>query len=293
MTAASEGRVEVRGSTLVDFDALEGELDRLHDEYASALPFPHVVLDDFLTAEAAEQAIDEFPPLDPEQWNSFIHANERKFSNTEPATWGSTLQTLLDECQSPRFVAFLQRLTGIDDLLIDESLSGGGLHQSLTGGFLNIHADFTVHPGHRDWRRRVNLLLYLNREWPAEYGGELELWSTDMKRCDRRVAPLGNRAVIFTTDADSFHGHPEPMPCPRGVARQSLALYYFTKEDKPVVRSTEYRARPGDGAKGVVIYLDKQVLRLYDRAKRRLGLSDHSAGRLLRVLDRARRNGRR
>ena len=289
MPGVSEEQVEVRGSTLVDFDSLEADLDKLHEQFDSANPFPHIVIVGFLTPEAAEQSIEEFPKLDPEQWNSFIHANERKFSNTEPATWGPTLQAVLDECQSPRFVSFLQRLTGIDDLLIDETLAGGGLHQSLAGGFLNIHADFTVHPGHRDWRRRVNLLVYLNKEWDPAYGGDLELWTTDMQRCERKVAPVGNRAVIFRTDADSYHGHPEPMQCPPGLARQSLALYYFTKEDKPMVRSTDYRARPGDGAKGVVIYLDKQVLRVYDRAKRRLGLSDHSAGKILRLFDRLRR----
>lgn len=279
----------VRGSTLVDFDALEQQVDQLHERFTSAQPFPHIVLENFLAGDAVEQAIDEFPQLDPEQWNSFIHANERKFSNTDPETWGPTLQGVLEECQSPRFVAFLEKLTGIDDLMVDETLAGGGLHQSLTGGFLNIHADFTVHPAHRDWRRRVNLLLYLNKEWSPDYGGDLELWSTDMKRCEEKVAPVANRIVIFKTDADSFHGHPEPMRCPTGTARQSLALYYFTREDKPVIRSTEYRARPGDGAKGMVIFLDKQALRIYDRAKRRLGLSDHSAGKVLRVFDRLRR----
>ena len=159
------------------------------------------------------------------------------------------------------FVSFLEGLTGIDNLFADPSLEGGGLHQSTTGGYLNIHADFTVHPHHRNWRRRVNLLLYLNEDWHPGYGGDLELWTTDMKRREKVIAPLGNRTVIFTTDADSFHGHPEPMTCPPGVARRSLALYYFSLEDQPLVRSTEYRARPGDGVHSAMIYADKQLLR--------------------------------
>jgi len=109
-----------------------------------------------------------------------------------------------------------------------------------------------------------------------------------MQRCVERVAPLGNRAVIFNTDADSFHGHPEPLRCPPGVARQSMALYYFTAEDDPRVRSTEYRARPGEGPRSVLIYLDKQALRTYDRVKRRLGLSDDFASRALNRLRRLR-----
>lgn len=276
--------------TSVDFDALEADLDTLHAQYVGASPFPHIVIDGLLNKAAAESATDEFPKLDVEQWNSFVHANERKFSNTDPATWGPTLQAVLAECQSPRFVRFLEGLTGIESLLIDESLQGGGLHQSLAGGFLNIHADFTVHPRQRNWRRRVNLLLYMNRDWPAEYGGDLELWSRDMKRCEHKIAPLENRAVIFSTDADSYHGHPEPMQCPPGIARQSLALYYFTEEEKPEIRSTDYRARPGDGLRGATIFLDKQLLRTFDRAKRVFGISDHSAGRVLRAIDRLRRS---
>ena len=199
--------------------------------------------------------------------------------------------------------------------MIDESFEGGGLHQSVEGGFLNVHADFTVHPHHRDWRRRVNLLLYFNDDWPeeyggdlscgaatrvgasfvctAEFGGDLELWSRDMSRCEVRVPPTINRAVVFTTDPDSFHGHPDPLRCPPGVARRSMALYYFTQETNPYVRSTEYRARPGDGWRRVPIYLDKMVLRSYHGVKRRLGLSDAAASRFLHAMSRLRIGRRR
>lgn len=273
----------------VDFSSLEDRLPELTKSYRNAKPFPHIVLDDFLSDEAAEKAMDAFPPLEPHQWNSYLHANEKKFSNTQPGTWPEQLQSVLAELQSDRFVKFLSELTGIDGLFSDSSLEGGGLHQTLEGGYLNVHADFTVHPKHRNWQRRVNLLLYLNREWPEEYGGILELWSTDMKQCEQTVAPVGNRVLIFNTDADSFHGHPEPLTSPHGVARQSLALYYFTHEEKPVVRSTEYRARPGEGPRSILIYLDKQALRVFDRAKRHLGISDSTVSGVLRTLERFKR----
>jgi hypothetical protein len=158
----------------------------------------------------------------------------------------------------------------------------------VAGGFLNIHADFTVHPRQRTWQRRVNLLLYLNETWQPEWGGDLELWSRDMQRCEEKIAPVGNRAVVFSTDPESYHGHPDPMRCPPGVARKSLALYYFTVEAAPVVRATHYRPRPGEGLRAVAITLDNLALRAYGAAKRRLGLSDRSVGRLLRRLDRVR-----
>ncbi len=287
---------EVRDEThspVLDIARLEGDVDKLHSIYRSARPYPHIVLDDFLEPDALKAAIDEFPPLDPGLWTNYLHTNERKFSNTDPQTWGQTLQEILRELNSPRFVTFVSRLIGVEGLVADPSLEGGGLHQSTTGGFLNMHADFTVHPHNRKWQRRANILLYLNNDWKPEYGGDLELWSADMKECVEKVSPVANRVLIFTTDATSFHGHPEPMTCPEGVARRSLALYYFTIEEDPLVRSTEYRARPGDGIHSVMIYADKQMLRGFDWAKRHLGVSDQTASNLLRLRDRIRRRGSR
>jgi hypothetical protein len=113
-----------------------------------------------------------------------------------------------------------------------------------------------------------------------------------MARWEKRVAPLRNRVLIFNTDMDSFHGHPDPLTTPVGVARQSLALYYFTEEDAPVVRSTEYRARPGDGAKRALIYADKQALRGFDWAKRRFNIGNDTVSRVLGVVERLRRRKR-
>lgn len=286
MTTESTNETQI---PVLDLDRLESEVHRLGSAYRSARPFPHIVIDDFLDQAVAATAIAEFPPLDPDQWNNYLHTNERKFSNTDPATWGPTLQRILAELNSPRFVRFVEQLIGIEDLIADPTLEGGGLHQSTRGGYLNVHADFTVHPHERNWQRRANLLLYLNDDWKSDYGGDLELWSADMQRCEAKVAPIANRALIFTTDATSFHGHPEPMQCPEGVSRRSLALYYFSVENNPVVRSTNYRARPGDGARSIAIYADTQVLRLYDWTKRRLGVSDQFGSRILSWGDRLRR----
>ena len=276
---------------VLDIGRLERDADHLRDAYQSAVPYPHIVIDNFLEPDALAAAIDEFPPLVPEEWNNYLHANERKFSNTDPSTWGPTLQRIMEELNGPRFVAFIGTLIGVDDLIADPSLEGGGLHQSTTGGFLNIHSDFTVHPHNRTWQRRANILLYLNEDWEPEYGGDLEMWSADMKTCVERVSPVANRVLIFTTNSTSFHGHPEPLRCPEGVARRSLALYYFSVENNPLVRSTDYRARPGDGAHAIMIYADKQMLRAFDWTKRHLGVSDQTASRLLAARDRIRRKG--
>ncbi|MFQ6172588.1 2OG-Fe(II) oxygenase [Oryzobacter sp. R7] len=277
--------------SLVDLGRLRAELPRRSAEYAAAVPFPHTVVDDVLTTEAFEAAVAEFPGVDDPFWRGYLHVNETKYSNTAPDTWGSTLSAVAKELCSPEFVTYLEGLTGIRGLIADWSMDGGGLHQTLRGGHLNIHADFSTHHVHETWARRVNILLYLNEEWPQEWGGQLELWDAGMTACRARVTPRGNRMLVFTTSLDSFHGHPDPLTCPEGEARRSLALYYFTVEDEPVRRSTNYRARPGDGVKRVAIWADRSALDLYDRAKRRLGISDAAVQRVLGGLARLRRRG--
>ena len=79
-------------------------------------------------------------------------------------------RAVAEEFCSPEFVEFLERLTGIENLMPDWSMDGGGLHQTLRGGHLNIHADFTTHHDHENWARRVNILLYLNERVAARSG---------------------------------------------------------------------------------------------------------------------------
>ena len=272
----------------LNIEDLRERFSVLKTEFATAHPYQHVVVDNFLPENVFQQAMTDFDVVSKEQWTGYLHVNERKFANSNPETWGPTLQQIANELNSPEFVSLLEELTGIPNLLIDPTFEGGGLHQSLRGGFLNMHADFTVHPHQRQWKRRLNLLLYCNENWLPEYGGGLELWDATMSHAEKVVQPLGNRVLIFATDATSFHGHPDPLQCPDGVARRSMALYYFTYEDKPNVRSTEYRARPNDGSKGILIYLDKMTLRIFDKAKRRLGISNSFANRVLRLIDRVR-----
>ncbi len=277
--------------TLVDLNRLQAELPERSAAYAAADPFPHTIVDGVLTRDAFEAAVAEFPPVGDPFWRGYLHVNETKYSNTSPDTWGASISAVAKELCGPEFVAYLEQLTGIEGLIPDWSMDGGGLHQTLRGGHLNIHADFSTHHVHETWARRVNILLYLNEEWPAEWGGQLELWDREMTACAAKVTPAGNRMLVFTTSLDSFHGHPDPLTCPDGQARRSLALYYFTEEAEPVRRSTNYRARPGDGAKRVAIWADRNALGLYDRLKRRFGISDAAVQSLLARANRLRRRG--
>jgi len=254
--------------------------------YQGAGPFPHVVIDEFLNPTLAKEASAAFPIADDEIWIHYSHYNSDKHGLTKIDVIPEPMRSILVALNSPQFLQHLERLTGIDGLLADLNLEGGGLHQSQVDGFLNIHADFTVHPIRRDLRRRVNLLVYLNDEWKDEYEGHLELWSNDMMTCCDRISPILNRCVIFNTDVDSYHGVPEPLRCPSDRTRNSMALYYYTFDETARLRTTNYRARPTDGKRRALIWLDKTAIGLYTRVKRRLNIPDEVVGRIVGKLRR-------
>jgi Rps23 Pro-64 3,4-dihydroxylase Tpa1-like proline 4-hydroxylase len=148
-----------------------------------------------------------------------------------------------------RFVNFLEKLTGIEGLITDHTLNGGGLHQILRGGKLDIHADYNYHPI-TQLDRRLNVLVYLNENWHPGWGGNLELWNKDMSSCEKSIEPFFNRVVIFSTNDDSFHGHPDPLECPETESRKSIALYYYTngrpESERSAPHSTLFKRRPCD-----------------------------------------------
>ena len=269
---------------IFNYSKWEQHLTQNIQAYRTADPYPHIQLDNFLEPGAAEQAHAEFPSVKDEGWIHYVHLNEKKHGLNKMELLPPFIQKVIHELNSPEFTAYLSKLTGIDNLLSDDMLEGGGLHQSKRNGFLNIHADFTVHPHKPHWRRRVNLLIYLNKDWKEEYKGDLELWDRDMKGVRKKILPIFNRCVIFNTDADSYHGVPDPIMCPENDTRKSIALYYFTEESAmPVMRSTNYRARPQDGLKSIGIYLDKKMVAVYTGMKRRLGINDDFISKLLNI----------
>jgi len=268
---------------IFDYSKWTSQLDELSKRYQKASPYPHIVLENFLNPEVLKDCIAEFNKLnETDGWINYKHYNENKRGLNKLDLLPETIKGTINELNSPEFLEFLSKLTGIKDLQKDDGLEGGGIHQSTRGGYLNIHADFTVHPHHRNWQRRVNVLVYLNKEWEEAWGGKLELWDRKMKACEESVLPVFNRCVIFNTDADSYHGHPEPMTCPEGVFRRSIALYYYTVEANPFRRATHYQARPGEGGKKILVRLDNAMVSLYTAIKGRLGANDKVVSNMLK-----------
>ncbi len=280
---------KAESSLIINVEHLRKQLPRLSATYQTDTPYPHITIDNFLEQAAAIKAMNAFPAVKDEGWIHYVHVNEKKHGLNKMELLPDYIQQVISTMNSKEVVRLISELTGIKNLVADDTLEGGGLHQSQRNGFLNIHADFTVHPHKRHLRRRVNLLIYLNEGWKDAYNGHLELWSRDMKACVKKISPIFNRCVIFNTDEDSYHGLPEPILCPEDMTRKSIALYYFTEESNPIKKSTNYRARPGDGAKSILIYLDKKLIAFYSNIKGYLGINDDFASKVLNFFNRKKR----
>jgi len=257
---------------------------KLSRQYRTNNPVPHIYLTNFFDHAAVANAAAEFPEPDSDAWTHYQHQNENKHGMTKRDLFPTAVGEVSDALNSEQFLKWLSELTGVPNLMADPSLEGGGLHQSGRGGYLNVHTDFSHHHYNKNWKRRINLILYLNEGWQEEWGGAIELWDTKMRHCVAKYPCGFNCALIFNTDDKSFHGFPEPLTCPPGKSRRSLAFYYYTLEsgEKSAVRSTNYRARPGDGLKkSILIWLDKQAVDLYSKAKTIFGFSDETISKIL------------
>lgn len=226
-------------------------IDELAAQFRDAKPFRHVVMDGFFEPAFAEALLAEFPPFERGDAMSENGTLGNKSTVEKIRELGSRFEALDEAIQGRAFLDVIGRITGIDDLLYDPWYFGGGTHENRHGQDLDPHIDFNRHPV-EPWHRRLNLIVYLNREWEDDWGGSLELHSDPRSDQDQvtLVTPLFNRAVIFETTETSWHGFrridlPEDR---RDVSRKSIALYFYSV-DRPAAEladthSTVYVDRP-------------------------------------------------
>jgi Rps23 Pro-64 3,4-dihydroxylase Tpa1-like proline 4-hydroxylase len=238
----------------LDPQYLEDLSTKYQQAYSQGDPFPHIVIDKFLPESILEQILREFPQPGKIHWKQFETTTEKKLASTSELQMGEATRLLLYQLNSSTFINFLENLTGISGVIPDPHFVGGGLHQIERGGYLKIHADFNHHRK-LNLDRRLNLLIYLNKDWQEEYGGHFEMWNPEMTRCEQKILPLFNRCVIFNTTDVSYHGHPNPLNCPEGRTRKSLALYYYSNgrplEEVSAKHSTIFKTTEPEAAKTV------------------------------------------
>jgi len=218
--------------------------------YATAVPFPHVVIEGLFPQAIVDQLAAGFPEVTSGAWLQRDDPRERKFSLDRETDLPEIARQVINECNSQVFLEFLTNVTGIEGLIPDPYLLGGGLHQIAPGGLLGVHADFNFHTTMLV-DRRLNMILYLNKDWQEGWGGGLELWDRNMSHAVKVIEPTAGRCVIFSTTDFSYHGHPDPLACPADRSRRSLALYYYSNgrppgEVDPTRNNTRFAPRPGE-----------------------------------------------
>lgn len=231
-------------NTIFDDATLKTLAQNFGEKFRNAEPFPYVAIDNFMDPVRLLEAVKAFPT--PEQLEFYKYDNplEKKLAMDQISKLPDPIAEILLAMNAPQFLNFLEQLTGIEGLVPDPYYRGGGIHQSVNGGKLDIHIDFNLHPKLK-LERRLNAIIYLNENWQESYHGDFQIWEGHrengkhvLDRLVDRVYPIFNRFVVFATSEKSYHGFPEPIECPDHVTRKSMALYYYTA-DRPVVEQAD------------------------------------------------------
>lgn len=242
--------------------------ESLRQQVRTATPVPNFCIDNFLDPAFAESVIAAYPSYEDAMkvGQSFSAVNEKgKVQLTDSKAFAEPVAELNRELASPEFLDLLAYVFDMPNLLADDQLMGGGIHQTGPRGHLDVHVDFNYIED-RELHRRLNILIYFNKGWKPEWGGNIELWDAEVKKCPHSFSPIFNRCVVFETNEISYHGV-TAVKCPEGRSRKSFAAYYYTKEAPAHwtghAHSTIFKARPDEVLKG-------NVMMPLENAKRKL-----------------------
>lgn len=221
----------------------------LGSQFHDGKPFPVAILDDFLPSPVAHGVLDEIASYqDFQKSNDYIFA-KNKFESPRIDNLGPNGKAIKEFLLSPEMAAAISCMYG-RKIFVDPNFVGGGLHRGGEGSFLDMHADFNLHPSNRRWIRELNILLYLNKDWKPEYGGCLDLRDANTGRT-AAIEPRFNRLVLMLTKDFTFHGY-KPINFPTGTFRTSIATYAYSEatsdEEVAALRTTTTWVPEGGGA---------------------------------------------
>lgn len=208
-------------------------------KFTSATPFNHVVIDDFFDDSIAWKIANEMPDYDTGFTGIYDNAIEKKRTMQNWSNFSKNTYKAMSYLSSQDFIDKIEQVTNIKGLVADIGLHGGGIHMHKRDDYLNTHLDYDIHPK-LDMRRKLNIIIYMTPFWHESWGGHLELFSNDITTNQpvvdeyyKKILPKFNRAVVFDTTQNSWHGVTAGITPPEGIYRQSLALYYLIEtEDK-------------------------------------------------------------
>ncbi|MFT4644647.1 MAG: hypothetical protein ACI8ZX_001052 [Planctomycetota bacterium] len=237
----------------------EKKIAELNSQFVNAPHCKHIFLDKFFNEETANQLYENFPSFDSlNVIRKSLNENKREDYNFE--AWHPIFQQVRETLASKEFSDIISRITGIDGLFTNYDSLGQGIHQGAKGSYLDVHIDVNVNVEKKIWRR-VNLLIYLNEGWKAEYGGDIEFWDTEMKECVQKYPCFMNKALIFITDKNSPHGYSK-INVPEGETRKSYYAYYYTPLEEGVkYEDSRFLSKPDDS------FMKKTATKLKEKAK--------------------------
>ena len=200
-------------------------LDRLRQDYATAQPFPYLVMDQLFPVDLLQNALQVFDLSTLNDVNIFHNQMQTKRSTSMATVLPPDVQKFFDIVHAAPFLRLLTRLTGITGLVPDPYLYGGGMHEVAGQGHFQVHLDFGYHPV-THLENRLALLTYLNTDWQVEDGGALELWHDAPRQQGVRISPSFARTVLMEQSARAWHGHPHGVR--EGRVRRALIAYFYT-----------------------------------------------------------------
>jgi len=253
------------------FGVWVNNIEELSKSFISGLPYENIVIDDFLSHEYADKIYNSFP-TNFDNWYKYINPIEFKYTFDNIETLSEDIKKYFYILSSDPFITLMNKLTGINNLEGDPYLHGAGLHCHGTHGKLDIHLDYEKHP-YSGKERRINIILFISKDWKSEWNGANELWDKNVTKCVKKTEIKFNRAIIFKTNDISWHGVPDKINCPEGIYRKSLAYYYVSdlnanKTEEEYRKKAKYIKHPNDN------YDDKKEELYKIRANRRITSED-------------------
>ncbi len=229
-----------------------GQADAYRRSFLSASPFKHLAMEDFFEPSFAERLLAEFPRFDPELARNEMGKIANKAVNTRIREISPAYRELYDIIGGKYFLELMSHISGIPDLILDPKMYGGGTHENRHGQELDPHVDFNYDEA-QQLHRRLNVIVYLNKDWKTEWGGAIEIHSNPRDPATNQIRafdPIFNRCVMFETNEISWHGFPkiDLPPAERDRSRKSISIYLYTHtrpaEEIAPMHGTFYVQRP-------------------------------------------------
>jgi len=247
------------------------QINILKEDFFNGNPYENIVIDNFLEETYAEKLYELFPN-NYDNWYKYENPIEVKYAYDNINELDPELKNYFYILSTNIITNIFRDLTKINNLEYDEYLHGAGLHSHPRYGRLNIHLDYEKHP-YSGKERRINIILFLSKNWNESWNGHNELWNNTATECIKKTEIKFNRAIIFKTNDISWHGLPEKIMCPENIFRKSLAYYYVSplnsiKDENKYRKKAVFVKRPQDN-------YDKNMEELYKiRPMRRITKED-------------------